>query len=109
MKRLGFNHEWNMKAAYANNGDKDWGTTDVRELEKIKTICLEKGFLDPLPELKVVERLSDEERRRLNISKLPLEAAAALGEDIPASCWASAPAAKLLEDDEAAFCESRLF
>jgi hypothetical protein len=108
LKRLAFNHNWNTRAGIANNGDKDWGTADVCELEKIQAICLANGMPNPVPHLKPVKRLTAEEKHRLHISKLPLEAAATLGADIPASCYASAPAHPRIEDDESEFCESHL-
>jgi hypothetical protein len=106
LKRLAFNHTWNTRAGIANNGDQDWGTTDVRDLEKLQALCEANGMPNPVPRLKAVKRLTAEEKHHMHLSKLPLEAAAILGADIPASCRASAPAPVLIEDNESAFCES---
>jgi hypothetical protein len=106
LRRLAFNHSWNTKAGIANAGEKDWGTSDWRELEKLQAICLQHGLANPIPELSPVRRLSPEQKRSLDISKLPLEAAEAMGAYIPASCKPGAPApAVIQEDSEAAFCK----
>ena len=82
-KDSAFNHRWNVNAGIAHAGEKDLGTPDWRELETMQAIFRANGLVDPVPWLQPVKRLSPEDLDRLQLSKLPLEAARAMGMDIP--------------------------
>jgi hypothetical protein len=92
-KDSAFNHQWNVNAGIAHAGNKDWGSPDWRELEKLQALCEANSLGNPVPEPQPVKRLSPEEHERLQLSKLPLEAARAMGLEIPSpSQQATAPA-----------------
>jgi hypothetical protein len=99
-RRSSFNHNWNVRAGITNAGEKNWHTPDTRELEMLQGICLANKW-ELIPGLVPVKRLTADERRKLELSKLPLAAAVALGADIPSTSTTPAPAvASVVRDDE---------
>lgn len=88
-----------MTAGITHSGEKDWHTPDTRLLEQLQEVCVANNW-DPIPGLIVVKLLSEEQRKQLQLSKLPLAAAVALGADIPSSSSVTPIPTMMVEDDD---------